>query len=274
MINLSKDQEKKNRMQEIADQLQLNFTYIDAVYGKELSQDKVDKVSRHEQSEELFKRRLFRGEIGVALSQMSIYQKMIDENIEQAIIFEDDVIIDKSIHEVIDSIDNFPKDWELVMLGYHRHFIKNRFHRISFRNRKRISKHFKIVRFTDLMHGAFGYMISLNGAKKLISTLSEGIIEPIDHYTGNEKKINLYGVYPRCVKVDADLQSTIMQERIEHDISSKSTTKALNNKDKLKKVLGKIGLLFFIKKINYHRSVFQEELFWLPKRLKTLKKYR
>lgn len=274
VINLEKEKKRKKHMQNIATNLNLKFTFIDAVYGRNLDPKIINSLCDHEQTKKILKRELFLGEIGVALSQMSIYQKMLDENIQEAVIFEDDVIIDSSIHEAIKAIPKYPKDWELVLLGYHRHFVSNKYHRISFRNRKRVSKNFKIVRFTELMHGAFGYIINLQGAKKLLYNLNQAIVEPVDHYTGDDKYINLYGISPRCVKIDWNLESTIQIDRSNNCETLNKINKNLSFKGKFKNRLNRFGLLKLAKKVNYSRSLYMDELIHLNNRLKKPKEYK
>jgi len=273
VINLKQDTHKKKHMQEMAEQYGFEFSFIEAIYGKELAQDNVDEICRHEESLKAINRKLFRGEVGVALSQMSIYQKMLDENIQDAIIFEDDVIINENLFEVINAIDKFPQDWEIVLLGYHRHFISNKFNRLSFRNRKKVSENFKIVRFTDVMDGAFGYIINQEGAKKMLKTLKKGIEKPVDCYTGNSKYINLYGLHPTCVSVDITIGSSINKERHEHWLINDTEQKQITKKDGIKNFLKKCGVLSFLQSLNAIRGTFQSELKHLPKRLKTPKKY-
>ena len=259
VINLKKEATRRAHMQTQAEALGLELIFIDAVYGKDLPQKDFDNICNHEKSQNILNRRLLRGEVGVALSQMSVYQKMLDENIQEAIIFEDDVNIDSSIIEVMQSTTKFPSDWELVLLGYYKHSTSNKLQYISRRKNQRISKNFKIVRFTTQMDGAHGYMINLRGAKRLLKTLKKGIVEPLDHYTGGEKHINVYGISPQCVTVDADLLnlSSIDKER--------KNTKNNSN----------LALSSTLKqKVYRYRKNYQRKLLHFIMSLKTPKQYR
>ena len=269
VINLKKDLKKRDTMQSMADRYAYKLNFIDAVYGKDLDQGYIDSVCNHEESIKLFNRPLFRGEVGVALSQMSIYKKMLDEDIEQAIIFEDDVIFDDSLGEVIKHIDDFPKDLELILLGYHRGFISNTKYRISFREKKQISKNFKVVRFTDKMDGAFAYLITKKGAKKLYDILNKSIIKAVDNYTGDDSYINLYGLWPKCVHVDASLESTINEERKMFNTQS-AKKKELSG---VKRVLNSLGNFRPLQLLMGKYMEIKNELKHLPLILKKPKKY-
>ncbi len=273
IINLRKSIDRKEHMQQLCKQHALDCQFIDAVYGKELDEEELATVYDKSRALVEFGRELTAGEIGVALSQKKIYQKMVDENIEKAIILEDDVTFDNSIHELLGSIENFPKDWECTLLFYHRiHPSLNRYC-VSLRNRISVSKNLKIVRFIDLMDGAAGYVINLSGAKKLLSTLEEGIYKPIDNYTGDEYHINLYGLYPQVVHIDhaLGLNSTLAEDRKEMWSSSKQRAE---KPDSLRTFLKKIGLHALFKKINNKKLQYFYYINHFQKCLKKPKKYR
>ncbi len=259
IVNLKKDTEKKEHMQQLCKRYELDCQFTDAVYGKEVDKNELAKVYDKKRTLSKMGRELASGEIGCTLSHKNIYQKMVHEHIEKAIVFEDDITFDDRIHEALSSISNFPKDWECVLLHYHRNnpFLKR--YCISLYERKVIGKGLKIVRFTELMHSTGAYIINLAGAKKLLANLEEGMYKPIDHYTGDEHDINLYGLHPRIVETDTKihLQSTISTER---NITYKSTLEPLGKTDeressieKFRKMLKKIGLHTLFKKINTKR---------------------
>ncbi|HFT1527993.1 TPA: glycosyltransferase family 25 protein [Providencia stuartii] len=75
-----------------------NYVFFDAVEGKLLPNDYIININKLTKR---YKRDIGRNEIACADSHIAIYQNMIKENIEWAIIFEDDVIIDKKISQLI-----------------------------------------------------------------------------------------------------------------------------------------------------------------------------
>ncbi len=251
IINLKKDVNKKLHMQKLCDKYSLDYTFIEAIYGKELPRDIVSKIYNQEKAVKEIGRELTLGELGCALSHMKIYEKMVNENIENAIIFEDDISFDATILEAISSIKNFPTDWECVLLCYYRMAFYKKNYCINFRNRLQVGKRLKIVRFTALMHSTAAYVINQKGAKKLLSSMKEGIYKPVDHYTGDDQHVNLYGLYPKVVTIDSELgyNSTIALER------NKLNTVSEDNG--LRKTLKRIGLFTFFKKINQKRQTVQ-----------------
>lgn len=244
IINLKQDTQKRMHMQKLCKQYALKVEFIDAIYGKDLSKDEIVKVYDDKKAKKTLNRSLSFGEIGCALSHKYIYKKMIDENIKNAIIFEDDIQFDESFITFLSQLNYLPENWELVLLCYYR----NAFYKKNYclRNDKRISTScYKTVRFPELMHSTAAYIINLNGAKKLYDELEQGIYKPIDFYTGNDQYTNLYGIFPKLVSIDnyLGLQSSIKT--------------GSNNPSKLKKLLKKFHLFLLFKKINLLRQSVQ-----------------
>ena len=246
VVNLKKDTEKREHMQVLCKKYSLKCQFIDAVYGKDLSEKEISEVYDKERALKKLGRELALGEIGCSLSHMSIYKKMIKENIKKALILEDDVTFDKSLLDALNSINDFPKDWELILFNYYRDFPVRKLYCTSFWERSHIGKNFQSVRFTEMMHSTAGYIINYDGALRLINILEKGLYKPIDHYTGDENDINLYGIFPKVVDIDSHfvLHSNIEVER--KDLSS-GTNKTLLNK--VKSLLMKFTIFQIINKI-------------------------
>jgi len=259
IVNLKKDSEKKEHMKKLCKHYVLDCQFTDAVDGKKLDQNELSEVYDSKRAQKEYGRKLSPGEIGCTLSHKEIYRKMVNEQIAQALIFEDDITFDDRIHDALSSISNFPIDWECVLLHYHRNNPFAKRYCISLYDRQVVGKGLKIVRFTELMHSTGAYIINLAGAKKLFANLEEGMYKPIDHYTGDEHDINLYGLHPRIVETDAKihLQSAILTER---NIARKSALEQAEKTDgkessieKFRKMLKRIGLHTLFKKINAKR---------------------
>ncbi|MFT7880590.1 MAG: glycosyltransferase family 25 protein [Sulfurimonas sp.] len=222
IINLKKDKTKKQHMEHLCKRHHLQCTFTEAVYGKELDEDTISTVYDKKAPERFDQRQLTTSEIGCALSHISIYRKMIEENIAQAVVFEDDIDIKEGFVSVLDHVDMFPRDWEMVLLGYYKGNSDKNNIRSYLRPRVKITRKHQLVRLIRRGIGAHGYLLNLSGAKKLIEHTSK-LTEPIDHYTGDEKYLNVYAISPRVVRLDPVLcqQSNIEEDRKEIKISSK-----------------------------------------------------
>lgn len=99
VINLKEKTQRRESMREQLEKIGLSYQFIDAVNGKELSDFVLESLVYDYPDCYLTK-----GEIGCALSHLTIYKKMVKENIEHALILEDDVIVPKNILNCIQNI--------------------------------------------------------------------------------------------------------------------------------------------------------------------------
>lgn len=236
IINLKQDSHKRKHMEKLCKQHNLNCQFIEAVYGKDLDEETLAKVYNKKESIDLIGRELTKGELGCALSHISIYKHMVDKNIKQAVIFEDDIQIEEDFSSIIQNINTLPDNWELILLGYFNGPVKKeKLVKSYLRDRKKITDTHKLVRLKQTASGAHGYLINLKGARKLIEVLRT-ISLPIDEYTGNDNYTNLYAVFPRVVRVHdlfAKKQSNLELER--HQIIDKFNPNRQRFTYKLKK---------------------------------------
>lgn len=102
VINLKKDVEKREKVEAQLQALNLDYEIIEAVYGKDLSDEELEILVKDYKNSYLTK-----GEIGCVLSHQKIYKKMQEENIHHCLILEDDVIIKPESKEFLQEMDEF-----------------------------------------------------------------------------------------------------------------------------------------------------------------------
>ena len=272
IINLKQDIQRKEYMQKLCDRYGLSVTFFEAIEGSKLSGNVIESVYLEEKTIKKIKRGLSKGEIGCVLSHKKIYQKMLDENIEKAVIFEDDIKFDKNLINFLNNNVNFPSNAELVLLGYWFYGLNKIELLISYRKQVQLTNGLKLVRFIRNVHGTYGYIVTLDGAKKLLNHLNKGIYMPIDHYTGNEELINLYGIYPPLIKLSDrfDVTTELEKERKKERIKYSSTV--IQNKS-IKNFFKKLKLFSIVKKIYLIYSIGKRDFFYLMQRLINKKDY-
>lgn len=112
-INLDKDVKKREAMETTLTKLNLPIKRFPAVYGKE-----VDKNSIKDTFTNDYLKFCNDGIIGCALSHISIWQKIITENLDNVIILEDDVIFTNDAASQLQQLYlSFPKDYDIVYIG-------------------------------------------------------------------------------------------------------------------------------------------------------------
>ena len=170
MINLKTSVEKRKNMEMLLNDLNLRYEIFDAVKGSE-ADEKEYKVNLR-WYEPYNHRHMTYGEVGCALSHYSLWKKMIDENIDEAIILEDDVVINNpKLLQNIQSIKN--NSYDFVYLG-----------------RKKMTDMIEETcedMHSDLIRPGFsywtcGYLISRSGANKLCDERYLNNLIAIDEY--------------------------------------------------------------------------------------------
>jgi glycosyl transferase family 25 len=100
-----KDSPRRGLIGPAMERLGIPFEFFDAVDGRRMSQ--AELAAAYEGSRPKFQH-LSPGEIGCALSHMSIYRKMVADNIPAAIVLEDDAEVGPSLYDFIARIPDIP----------------------------------------------------------------------------------------------------------------------------------------------------------------------
>ena len=118
VINLPKDKERLIFMENQINKLGLSYEIIKGFYGddEKVIQNCDDQLAIKEHGKVLMK-----GEKGCAYSHRFIYEKMLKENIDCALILEDDAILPKNFSEIlVKEIKRKNKNWDWLSFDYPR----------------------------------------------------------------------------------------------------------------------------------------------------------
>jgi len=151
--------------------------------------------------DEIFKKPFLKGQIAVALSHLTIWNKLHNSMYKYNIIMEDDAYITPNFTESLQYIlGEIPDTYDILYLYIHPHML----HLIG-DDKLEIGK--KYIIESPPMYGLIGYMISPTGAKKLskyITPLQTAIDEAILILI-REKKINAYSVRQSIIQSHGDI---------------------------------------------------------------------
>jgi GR25 family glycosyltransferase involved in LPS biosynthesis len=86
--------------------LDLSFEFFTGIDGRKLSNNELLEYYDSNKANKYSGRDLTRGEIGCALSHKYIYKKMIADNIQRAIVLEDDITIDQEFPLVVSRLEH------------------------------------------------------------------------------------------------------------------------------------------------------------------------
>ena len=158
---------------------------------------------------------LTRGEIGCALSHLSIYRHMIERQLSCAIVLEDDAALGKYAPEVISAIaEKMPVDEPTVVLLTH-------LSRYSRRGSQKLTARHRLVKVWKA-GCAHGYVINLAAGKFLVDELYPVHVRA-DNWTRlrrSSSQLTLLGVDPYCVGQSVLASPSSLQgDRIKRDES-------------------------------------------------------
>ena len=189
IINLDRAEERRNFFIKHFKKLKINYEIFKAHDGKSLTKKQLSKYSSN-LSFKLENRALALDEIATALSFLSVYKAIVKNNISEAIIFEDDVIINPQLIKVIKKI---PKNVELVNFKSDA----------KQKKLKLISSGIYLTQFLEIPNRACAIYLKFSAAKKLLKH-GYPIRQPADGLTGRmtfSGKIRGFGMYPEFVKL-------------------------------------------------------------------------
>ncbi len=93
VVNMQKDKNRREHISKELNQYKLVFEFVEAVDGNQLDDQHINRITQKQKTIDTMGRQMSKSEIGCAMSHLHIYQKMLEQNIQQAIIFEDDIYI-------------------------------------------------------------------------------------------------------------------------------------------------------------------------------------
>jgi len=208
VVNLPRSTERREYISGHLQALGLPFEIVPAVDGWDLPAQELAELYSAEQTVACIKREMALGEVGCALSHLRLYQRMLDEGIDEALIVEDDAVLDPGVPELLAQRQRWPADWEILML-YHGSGP------VSWWHSQAVSRRFRIGRFALPAYGTVGYLVTQSAARKILA-LAYPVRVPSDHWTGGHVAtagLRIYGVDPCCVShrhgQDALMHSTI-----------------------------------------------------------------
>ena len=185
IINLKRDVARRDFMVEQLERLGLAYELIEAVDGSTLTDEDMSIISP-ELSEQRIYRQLTRGEIGCALSHIRLWERIVREDIPEALIFEDDVLIGRNMVDILLNREKLPQDWEHInFTAWARVVPFGDF----------IFDIYRAAKFLERPFSSSAYLLTKSGAEKLLETVYPLYI-PIDDYF-SISGLNSYGVEPQ-----------------------------------------------------------------------------
>lgn len=218
IVSLKQDIVKRKIISEKLNNLKVDFDFIDAIYGKDLS----ETFCQNLQLKGKLKYRGFRptrGEIGCTLSHISAFRKMLSFEDDWVCILEDDAIIDEKFGFFIHNFDlNVFGIDNIIILGgqeglYPSKFIsKSIFNKINCANQV----FYKVNKSEKYVNRTCCYVINRASRLKMLDLFEKGFYLADDWLSFKKEGVFEYMYISNFVEHPIDLtMSLIEQERME-----------------------------------------------------------
>ena len=192
VVNLATATQRREAMQALLAQHQIAATWINAVDGRLIPDA---ELAQHFDAEraELEYGPMVRGEIGTSLSHVNIYRQMVEQQIQYAVVLEDDVELAPDFCRVLSQLPDLVASTEpaMVQLTHVERAFTNSAHKLG---EHRLMRPHGGVWLTS------GYFITLAAAQNLLNALYP-VWTVADHWRNFEAKglLTLYALTPNPV---------------------------------------------------------------------------
>ncbi|XP_040583666.1 glycosyltransferase 25 family member [Lepeophtheirus salmonis] len=178
-INLKRRKDRRKRMEICYDELGIQTEWTDAVDGKTLTQEVIDQQGIKMMPgflEPYHERPIKFGEIGCFLSHYNIWMDIVEKGYDRVIIFEDDIRFEpffrSKLERLLEELDDLEDYWDLTFLG----------RKILHNSEEPWVEGSEQLVHVDYTYWTLSYIITFDGAKKLLEEKPLGKMVPVDEY--------------------------------------------------------------------------------------------
>ena len=169
VISLKSATARREHIEKEFGKQQVDFNFFDAL-TPDLAKPLAEKMQLKLQDNFLTP-----GELACFMSHVSLWQKMIDENIPHMAIFEDDVFLGEDAGKVLNQSTWIKSNWDIIKIEAFATKILRSKVAIEIPSTER-----KVFQLKGKNLGTAGYILSLNGAKKYLDYIKHIQLIPLD----------------------------------------------------------------------------------------------
>ncbi|XP_059892784.1 procollagen galactosyltransferase 1 [Gadus macrocephalus] len=180
MINLKKRTDRRERMLRTLYEQEIASKVIEAVDGKAMNISEINAMGIHMlpgYSDPYHGRPLTKGELGCFLSHYKIWQEIVDRGLQTSLVIEDDlrfeIFFKRRLKNLMIEVDREGLRWDLIYIGRKRMQVD--------RPEKSVPNIHNLVE-ADYSYWTLGYMMSLEGAMKLLKAEPLKRMLPVDEF--------------------------------------------------------------------------------------------
>ncbi|XP_065119304.1 procollagen galactosyltransferase 1 [Paramisgurnus dabryanus] len=180
MINLKQRADRRERMLRALREQDITCKIIAAVDGKALNVSDIHAMGIHMlpgYSDPYHGRPLTRGEMGCFLSHYNIWKEIVDRGLKTSLVLEDDlrfeIFFKRRLQNLMHEVESKGLDWDLIYIGRKRMQVDH--------PEKAVPKIRNLVE-ADYSYWTLAYMMSLQGARKLLKAEPLSKMLPVDEF--------------------------------------------------------------------------------------------
>ena len=200
IINMKPCESRWYEVQKRLKDLNISAERFEATIGKHLGEQELLKWYCPKKNKNSYHRNLTLGEIGCYISHMRVWEHIVTHSIPMCVILEDDIIIKSHLTNTIESAEKL-KNWDFIKLSDSRD--------LAFINTHPLESEFVLGNYFKVPNGAQGYILSLEGAKKLLQRKPFFRPVDVDMQFHTEVGLNMIGIKPYPVAEDRSFISEI-----------------------------------------------------------------
>lgn len=180
MINLIRRTDRRDRMLRALYEQEIECKVIAAVDGKAMNVSEINSLGIHMMpgySDPYHGRPLTKGELGCFLSHYNIWKEIAERGLKTSLVIEDDlrfeIFFKRRLKNLMIEIESQGLDWDLIYIGRKRMQVDH--------PEKAVPKIHNLVE-ADYSYWTLGYMMSLQGAQKLLRAEPLKMMLPVDEF--------------------------------------------------------------------------------------------
>lgn len=204
LINLARSAARLEECKKALNSQELDFVRIDAIDGNKLSQVDLAQHYSYQSNLQRYHKDLNKGEIACYLSHRKAWQHIVDNDLDFAVILEDDFELIGNLSQAITATNSIQLNWDYIKLAGHTR-IRHPIYQIQ-------QDGMQLVMYNKLPSHTLAQIVSKEGARKLLG-LSRLISRPVDVDIQHcwESNLNSFGLLPYVAKPRDNTQSEIEQ---------------------------------------------------------------
>lgn len=221
LINLDRSTERLANAAKQIEATGMSFERVSAVDGATLTDEVIQRVFDAKTAARRFPYDLTAGEIGCYLSHVKCWEKIIEDDLDYAIILEDDLLLDAEFARLPEVIQQLDTPWHYLKLSCpfkHRPYTTAK--------TLATTPEFSLVNYKKAPTGTVAQVVSRTGAQRLL-THKPPFFRPIDidlQWAVHEAGLHIQGLVPYVANI-SDEPSEIQRIAKRKDLKQRSFIK-------------------------------------------------